>query len=657
MEKIFENRYFIESELTSKYGSIFSTFRAKDTLANKLVIIKILKDEFADDEEIKKKFLEYYQNVLINIKDTSFLVKVTQISNLQSKKLFLVREYVEGTTLQSLIESGSEMTIENVIPIVKQVCQALHSLHLKGMSHYNIAPDNIIITANKSIKVVSYGSIYPIIENTKIIQDINLADNKYIAPELTSGTEAEELSIACDIYSLGRLLESIPIPINKIIINKAVSNTPTNRYQNLQEFLKDIEKNPVSSQEEEFPSSPAPSSQSTNKESETPQGNTQKISGITDIEKDNNKEPDKKTTKELETKQEGNPVVIPDSPRSSDNESKILQKYQKQVSELENQLKSQQELVQKLKQNKQGEESITIKNLRNQVFALESQLKNKEEIINKLKDNKRSEDDAIINKLENQISELKKTQKNSKPITNGVTETKAVIINKTFVFSTIILFILLIAASVIIFSNLNNSDSNVLVPDVTGLNMSVAINRVNASGLNYKILKVFSVRTSPGKVENQYPLKDVKVKKNSFITLQVAEENNLVTVPDLTGMNTNDAAKLLSNVGLEYNIDKKYSQNTQFGTITAQSPAKSSIVKKGTSITLQVAEENNSTNVPDLTGINIENAKNILIKAGLKFKVVKVYFGIAKRDLVVLQIPAPNNRVNKDALITLQVGE
>jgi serine/threonine-protein kinase len=657
MEKIFENRYFIESELTSKYGAIFSTFRAKDTLENKLVIIKILKDEFADDQEIKKRFLEYYQNVLINIKDTSFLVKVTQVSNVQSKKLFLVREYVEGTTLQSLIESGSEMTIENVMPILKQVCQALHSLHLKGLSHYNIAPDNIIITANKSIKVLSYGSLYPIIENTQIIQDLNLADNKYIAPELISGSESEELTIGCDIYSLGRLLETIPIPFNKIIINKAASSTPSHRYQNLQEFLKDIEKNPLSSQEEKLPSSAVPSSQSTNKESETPQDKTQIISGITDIEKDDNKEPGKKTTKELETKQEGKPVVNPDSPGSSGSESKTVQKYQKQISELENQLKSEQELVQKLKQNKQGEESITIKNLRNQIFALESQLKNKEEIINKLKENKRSEDDDIINKLQNQISELKKTQKSSKLIKNGVTETKAAIINKTLVISSIILFLLLIAASVIIFSNSNYSDSNVLVPDVTGLNISEAINRVNASGLNYKILKVFSVRTSPGKVENQYPLKNVKVKKNSFITLQVAEENNMVTVPDLTGMNINDASKLLSNVGLEYNIDKKYSQNTQSGTITAQSPTKSNIVKKGTSITLQVAQENNSSNVPDLTGINIENAKNILVKAGLRFKVVKVYFGIAKRDLVVEQIPAPNTILKKDDLITLQVGE
>ena len=143
MDKIIlDNRYEIVQQIG--VGGMAKVYKAKDKLLDRYVAIKILKEQYAEDEEFLKKFNNEAQSAAklnhVNI------VNVFDIGQdlLEGKKIYyIVMEYVEGQTLKELIEKEGPLKNHDIIDYSIQIAQALKLAHRSGIIHRDIKPQNL----------------------------------------------------------------------------------------------------------------------------------------------------------------------------------------------------------------------------------------------------------------------------------------------------------------------------------------------------------------------------------------------------------------------------------------------------------------------------------------------------------------------------------
>ncbi len=234
MDKIIEGRYEIR-EIIDDQG-MFKVYKADDNQENKPVIIKVLKDEYANKEEIVKKFHQYFLTYH-NVKPLTNLVKVKTFAGNVGSSVYQVQEFVDGVTIDEYMAKTKPAPGE-MTRIFKEICSGLHYLHLKKLCHYKVTPKNIMITRDKDmVKLVGLGSLYLSLGNKKLLDSLVRKDKEFIAPEIQSGTEAGRITAACDVYSVGRVILSLPLQTDKKIIEKATEKNPAKRYQKIRDFL------------------------------------------------------------------------------------------------------------------------------------------------------------------------------------------------------------------------------------------------------------------------------------------------------------------------------------------------------------------------------------------------------------------------------------
>ena len=203
MDKIIlDNRYEIVQQIG--VGGMAKVYKAKDKLLDRYVAIKILKEQYAEDEEFLKKFNNEAQSAAklnhVNI------VNVFDIGQdlLEGKKIYyIVMEYVEGQTLKELIEKEGPLKNHDIIDYSIQIAQALKLAHRSGIIHRDIKPQNILIDKYGLAKVTDFG-IARVSSNATITYTSSILGTvHYISPEQAKGKIVDEKS---DLYSLGALM-------------------------------------------------------------------------------------------------------------------------------------------------------------------------------------------------------------------------------------------------------------------------------------------------------------------------------------------------------------------------------------------------------------------------------------------------------------------
>ena len=203
MEKIIlDNRYEIIEQIG--IGGMAKVYKAKDKLLDRFVAIKVLKEQYAEDEEFLKKFNNEAQSAAklnhINI------VNVYDIGQdlLEGRKIYyIVMEYVEGETLKDLIDSKGHLSNHDIIDYSVQIAQALKSAHASGIIHRDIKPQNILIDKFGLAKVTDFG-IARVSSNATITYTSSILGTvHYISPEQAKGKIVDEKS---DLYSLGAVM-------------------------------------------------------------------------------------------------------------------------------------------------------------------------------------------------------------------------------------------------------------------------------------------------------------------------------------------------------------------------------------------------------------------------------------------------------------------
>ncbi|NLH63707.1 MAG: Stk1 family PASTA domain-containing Ser/Thr kinase [Erysipelotrichaceae bacterium] len=264
-KNIIANRYEVLSHLGK--GGMADVFLGIDTILNRQVAIKVLRTEMNTDAVSILRFEREAQAAAALAHPN--IVEIYDVGDYKGHH-YIVMEYVVGQTLKQVIKSRGPLLNEEAVDIMKQMCSAIAEAHSRGIIHRDIKPQNVIVKADGSIKILDFG-----IATAKGAMQLTQANNvmgsvHYLAPELAKG---EPSSPQSDIYALGICLYEMlagdvpfkaeqavqvalkhmrdPMPdiraVNNTvpqsienIITRATAKLPAQRYRSCDEMLRDI---------------------------------------------------------------------------------------------------------------------------------------------------------------------------------------------------------------------------------------------------------------------------------------------------------------------------------------------------------------------------------------------------------------------------------
>ncbi len=179
----FGERYQIIEEIGE--GGMGMVFKARDKELNIVVALKMIKPRLSSDPKIVKRFKKellmargiLHENV-IRIHDLGEINDIKYIS----------MNYIEGNSLQEILQSTGKLTIEKSVDITKQVCEALAAAHSKGIVHRDLKPQNIMIDKNGKALVLDFGIARSIDSDSESAQEVVvLGTPNFMSPEQIKG--------------------------------------------------------------------------------------------------------------------------------------------------------------------------------------------------------------------------------------------------------------------------------------------------------------------------------------------------------------------------------------------------------------------------------------------------------------------------------------
>ena len=230
------------------------------------------------------------------------------------------------------------------------------------------------------------------------------------------------------------------------------------------------------------------------------------------------------------------------------------------------------------------------------------------------------------------------------------------------VFSIFVGAILLFVATILITTLLLNvfAKKNVQIPELVGLERNAAKTKAEESKLQYVEEKeAFDKNVPAGYIISQNPayMVDYTVKEGSTITVVVSKGRNIVPVPKLVGLTTEEATASLEALGLLVNITEEYNKKVEAGIVIEQDVKQGEEIDAGETVTIKVSKGIEKVIVPNLVGKTEDEAKKAIEEAGLKLKTVLTQEDTTKDDGIVLkQTIDPETEVEKDSFITITVN-
>ena len=246
-------------------GGMSDVYKAKDHKLNRFVAMKVLKQEFSENENFVSKFRVEAQAAAGLMH--SNIVNVYDVGE-ENGIYYIVMELVEGITLKKYIEKKARLSYKEAVSIAIQVSMGIEAAHNNHIIHRDIKPQNIIISKDGKVKVTDFGIAKAATSNT--ITSNVMGSVHYTSPEQARGGYSDEKS---DIYSLGitmfemltgrvpfngettvaiaikHIQEEMPSPAEFVaeipgsvesIVLKCCQKSPDRRYQSIQELIADL---------------------------------------------------------------------------------------------------------------------------------------------------------------------------------------------------------------------------------------------------------------------------------------------------------------------------------------------------------------------------------------------------------------------------------
>ena len=592
------NRYEIIMKIGS--GGMADVYKAKDHVLNRLVAIKVLKQEYSTDATFVKKFRVEAQSAaglshpnIVNVYDVGE----------DNGVYFIVMELVQGITLKNYIDMKGKLDIREALNISVQIASGLSAAHENRIIHRDIKPQNIIMSRDGKVKVTDFG-IAKVADSTTVTTTA-AGTVHYISPEQARGGYSDERS---DIYSLGitmyemvtgrvpfegetnvavalmhiqseitppRQLEpSIPVSFEKIIL-KCTQKKPERRYASARELIADLRK-VLTHPDGEYVIIPGA----------IPQGRTI-------VMNDNDIDSLKAASlrKNLGTKPEETYVEEPEE----EEEEKPVQKP-----------------VQKSAQKKRPVKKKDIEEDDDDDFDKDEE----------------DDDDEEVNPALSKVM-------------------MALGIGGFIILAVIIFFIIGHAAGFFggsgsLFGHKNKDTSTesistesvsdtssdtstagerVTVPDLSKMTEDAAKAALKKLRLGVNVQTGTSDDVPEGQVYDQSPVAGTKVDVHTQVTINISSGKEKFSLDDVTGMQYQQAQAQLENDGLVVSLEFDYSDSVGSDKVISTSPKAGSQVAKGDTITITASKgkETKTTIVPNLLGQNIDDAIQMIKDAGLTY--------------------------------------
>jgi serine/threonine-protein kinase len=273
-DKALPMEYFGEFKLLAKLGEggMGAVYKAQETLANRVVALKVLRKNFAARHEFVERFTREAR--LAGALAHPNIVTCHNAGTSQGVQ-FLVMEFVDGETLKARLErEGGRLSEKDALHIVREVAQGLGYAHGKGVVHRDIKPDNVLLGNDGSVKISDFGTAKSFLNDESLTRTgVVIGTPYYISPEQVRADK--DVDHRADLYALGGTLYHAltgkvpfdapsalhimrahlqdelenPADINPQlstgavqIVTKLMAKEPDQRYQSAAELVEDIDR-------------------------------------------------------------------------------------------------------------------------------------------------------------------------------------------------------------------------------------------------------------------------------------------------------------------------------------------------------------------------------------------------------------------------------
>ena len=192
--RLLDGRYEILEVIGT--GGMAVVYKARCHRLNRLVAIKILKDEFSRDEEFRRRFRA--EGEAVAMLSHPNIVQVYDVSSSDGAD-YIVMELIDGISLKEYMEKKGILNWKETLHFSLQIAKGLEHAHSRGIVHRDIKPHNVMVLKNGSVKVMDFG-IARVMNKSNTLTKEALGSVHYISPEQAKGGHTDNRS---DLYSLG----------------------------------------------------------------------------------------------------------------------------------------------------------------------------------------------------------------------------------------------------------------------------------------------------------------------------------------------------------------------------------------------------------------------------------------------------------------------
>lgn len=646
-------------------GGMSDVYKAKDQKLNRLVAVKVLKQEFSENRNFVSKFRVEAQAAAGLMHPN--IVNVYDVGE-EDGIHYIVMELVEGITLKKYIEKKSRLTTKEAISIAIQVSMGIEAAHNNHIIHRDIKPQNIIISKEGKVKVTDFGIAKAASSNT--ITSNVMGSVHYTSPEQARGGFSDEKS---DIYSLGitmfemlagrvpfngdttvsiaikhiqdempdirEFVPDLPIGVENIV-KKCTQKSPDRRYQCMADIIKDLKHSLIN-----------PDDVIAQLDVQDEIGKTRIVPASTSADNEQTRQPRREEyAQEADLERIPNKVSPQKRPVSSSvntypSEDAYRDDYEAQQNVRVSAAKKQTGKGSMSASNKKAANSKASNKNRNSQNKSGKSASNAKSIQKKKKQN---HDDyyeqtgytqEIVtrqnlrkNDYDDERAYLKgKDEYDYNPKVEGFTTVLTVL--GAIIIGCILLYFVGQATGIFEeISSLSGTHTNdtqdserAVMPEFVGYNVEEVKQAVNDAGLGCKTVYAESTQYEKNIVisaaleDGRTVLANDKILMNTTIVLTVSAGADGVKVQGVEGMSEAEGTATLTNQGFKVVKTQEISAEYAKGIIISQNPEANNIAPIGSEITIVISSGGSDKDVimPKVTGLSSEAAKSTLEAAGI----------------------------------------
>jgi predicted Ser/Thr protein kinase len=197
--KTVAGRYELEEVVG--HGGMSSVYRAHDSLLERYVALKVLHEQYNEDED----FVERFKREARSVAQLQHPNIVTVIDRGEEEgRQYIVFEYIDGENLKEFVVRKGRLDVREALEVAGEIARALAFAHEHGLIHRDVKPQNVLLNGDGRAKVTDFGIARSLdVEHGVTQTGTVLGTSNYIAPEQASG---QPVDVHTDVYSLGVVL-------------------------------------------------------------------------------------------------------------------------------------------------------------------------------------------------------------------------------------------------------------------------------------------------------------------------------------------------------------------------------------------------------------------------------------------------------------------